>query len=345
MQKRKGILIITLLVLTVGCCEKKVPVQIPPDSFSNPILEEGADPWVYLHSDGNYYCMVTKGTRLSLMRSRTFTELDSAEKKNIWFPPATGENSCCIWAPEIHYFDSCWYVYYTAVDAANPIDEQRGVFVIKNESQDPFGGNWKSLGKVGTAYPGIDGHTFEFMGTRYFAYSPYVGNQSGIALARMISPTTLENEILLGLPIYDWEKTPPREIMEGPQFLEGPGDKIFIAYSAGACWDDNYGLGLFSADKSSDLLDPASWTRSQEQVFEMCRDSMVFGPGHNSFTLSPDSTEDWIVYHAKSYSSTQCSGRSMRAQTFTWDQNGMPVFGPPLSTSYKIANPSGLSEE
>ncbi len=65
--------------------------------------------------------------------------------------------------------------------------------------------------------------------------------------------------------------------MEGPQFLEGPGDKIFIVYSASACWDNNYGLGMFSAKKGLDILDPLSWKRSEKQVFSQCPDSNVFG--------------------------------------------------------------------
>jgi GH43 family beta-xylosidase len=319
------------------------PPGAEPRYFSNPILEEGADPYVYLHSDGFYYCMVTRGDRLKLWRSRSFTHLANAESRDIWFPPATGSNSCCIWAPEIYYYDDTWYIYYTATDKQKPDDMHRHVHVLRNSSGDPFGDSWEDLGMIQTRYPGIDGHVFEYGGTRYFAYSPYIGNQSGIMLARMTSPTTIANETILGLPIYDWERTPPRAILEGPEFLEGP-DKLFIVYSAGACWDDNYGLGMFCADKEADLLDPESWERSPQQVFEQCPDSSVFGPGHNCFTKSPDLSEDWIVYHAKKFSSNECSGRSMRAQRFTWDEDGMPVFGKPLSIETPCREPSGLVE-
>ena len=312
--------------------------------FSNPILEDGPDPYVYLHSDGYYYCMVTRGNRLKLWKSRSFTDLANAESREIWFPPESGTNSCCIWAPEIYYFDDLWYIYYSATDKSNPDDLHRHVHVLRNTSQDPFDDSWEDLGMVGTRYPGIDGHVFEYRGTRYFAYSPYIGNQSGIMLARMTSPTTIENETNLGLPIYDWEKTPPRAILEGPQFLEGPGDKLFIIYSAGACWDDNYGLGYFTASREADLLDPDSWSRSAQQVFEQCPDSSVYGPGHNCFAKSPDLTEDWIIYHAKKFSSNECSGRSMRAQRFTWDEQGIPVFGHPVSINTKYPKPSGIMD-
>ena len=311
-------------------------------SFQNPILIEGADPYVYLHEDGYYYSMVTRGDRLQIWKSKPFTNFADAETKTIWYPPDSGGNSCCIWAPEIHYFNGSWYIYYTGADKDNPVDNSRGIFVLRNSSANPFDGSWEDLGQVETDFPGIDGHVFEYQGTWYFAYSPYIGKQSGINLARLISPTRIEQEINLGLPMYEWEKTPPREIMEGPQFLAGPKDKVFIIYSAGACWDDNYGLGLFAARKGADLLDPASWERSSSQVFGQNPDSSVFGPGHNCFTKSPDGTEDWIVYHGKSFSSDECAKRSARAQKFSWDEEGMPLFGKPVSTSTKLLNPSGI---
>lgn len=328
-----------LSVLTISCNNEEVKDVA---SFNNPILIDGADPYVYFHTDSFYYSMVTRGDRLQLWKSSSFTDLDKADTKEIWFPSETGGNTCCIWAPEIHYFDKTWFIYYSAANKDNPVDASRRVYVLKNTSDNPFDGSWEDLGNVETKYPGIDGHIFEYNNIRYFAYSPYIGSQSGINLAKLKSPTIIENEINLGLPVHDWEKTPPREILEGPQFLVGPKDKIFIIYSAGACWDDNYGLGLFSANSDADLLDPDSWTRSSQQVFEQCADSSVYGPGHNCFTKSPDGTEDWIVYHGKSISSNQCSGRSMRAQKVEWDDGGMPEFGPPLSISTNIPKPSGL---
>lgn len=315
------------------------------DTFANPILVDGPDPYVYLHTDSLYYCMVTRGDRLQLWRSRSFTGLQSADTKTIWTPPDTGTNTCCIWAPEIHYFDDSWYIYYSATDKRDPVDLQRYVHVLRNASANPLEGSWEDLGKVDTHYPGIDGHVFHWKGVRYFAYSPYIGHQSGIVIAKMKSPTSLDQEKLLGLPVHPWEKTPPREILEGPQFLVGPKEKVFIIYSAGACWDDNYGLGVFEASKNADLLDPESWDRAPDQVFEQCPDSSVFGPGHNCFTTSPDYRQDWIVYHAKSVSSTECSGRSMRAQMFTWDAEGRPRFGRPVSTSARYNIPSGIIKE
>jgi GH43 family beta-xylosidase len=200
----------------------------PPDGyFANPILAAGPDPYVHLHTDGYYYTMVTVGDRLKIWKSKSFTDLADAESKVVWNKPDTGPNSCCIWAPELHFIDNAWYIYYTATDGSNPVDASRYVFVMRNENADPLSDGWEDLGRINTAKPGIDGQVFEYKGQRYFVYSPYVGHQSGLSIAKMSSPwTIMQPETLLGLPIYDWEKTPPREIMEGPQFLEGPEDKI-----------------------------------------------------------------------------------------------------------------------
>jgi len=331
-----------LSALVILCCFQAcvMPKEYTGEYFSNPILNEGPDPYVYLHTDGFYYCMVTRGNKLTLWKTRDFTQLKTAETKDIWFPPAKGPNSTCIWAPEIHHINGDWYIYYSACDIENENDLTRGVFVLRNASDNPFDDCWEDLGKIETVYPGIDGHVFEFKNERYFIYSPYIGFQSGIMIAKMNSPTEIQQPAtLIGLPIYEWEKTGDREILEGPQFLEGPKDRVFLIYSASACWDDNYGLSYFSADKNADLLDPLSWSRANHQVFEQCPDSSVFGPGHNCFTVSPDGKENWIVYHAKAASSNECSGRSTRAQKFTWNTNGEPQFGKPYSTAAKLECP------
>jgi len=67
----------------------------------------------------------------------------------------------------------------------------------------------------------------------------------------------------------------------------------------------------------------------------------VYGPGHNSFTTSPDGSETWIVYHATSGINDGWSNRKARAQLVSWDEQGMPVFGKPLSLDTAITVPSG----
>ena len=77
-------------------------------NFYNVIAQDGADPWVYKHTDGYYYMTRTTGGDVRIWRSRTFTSFDASYSKSIWW--LTGVDPACsnVWAPEIHYINSSW---------------------------------------------------------------------------------------------------------------------------------------------------------------------------------------------------------------------------------------------
>ncbi len=85
----------------------------------------------------------------------------------------------------------------------------------------------------------------------------------------------------------------PAYVAEGPQILRKNG-KIHVVYSAGASWTNDYTLGLLTF-RSGDIMSREAWVK-RGQGF--AKTDEVFGPGHCSFTTSPDGKEDWIVYHA-----------------------------------------------
>jgi GH43 family beta-xylosidase len=60
-----------------------------------------------------------------------------------------------------------------------------------------------------------------------------------------------------------------------------------------------------------------------------------YGPGHNSFTTSPDGKTDILVYHARNYRDIagdplRNPDRHTRAQPISWRADGMPDFGQPV---------------
>ncbi|WP_308637646.1 glycoside hydrolase family 43 protein [Paenibacillus silvisoli] len=311
-------------------------------TFRNPIMASGADPWMYRHTDGFYYFMVTCGDRLDLYRSKAMSGVASAPKTTIWLPPDEGPGSRELWAPEIHHMQGKWYVYFTA--SAGGGDATRKVYVLENESDDPTKGSWTQKGAVNTALPGLDGTVLEHDGKLYFMYAGY-GHfpeyGSAIYACLMENPWTLTGpESLLTKPEYDWEMQGGMAINEGPCFLVRYG-KIFMIYSASTTWSDDYGLGMLTADADSDLLNPDSWTKSDRPVFVKCVENGVFAPGHNSFTQSPDGSEDWIVYHAIPESDGGADKRQPRMQKFGWTADGRPDFGKPVAASTEVAVPSG----
>ncbi|OGX81097.1 hypothetical protein BEN49_16030 [Hymenobacter coccineus] len=237
-------------------------------TFTNPLKANGPDPWV-VRRGGYYYYTNTMGKNLTLWKSKTLEGIKDAPGAVVWTPPAAGPNSTQIWAPELHFLGGKWYLYYTASDRANPSDQTRYVFVLENASPDPTAGKWVDKGKINTQYPGLDGSVFEHGGRRYFLYSAYVGPQSVLAIAPMANPWTLAagQETIIARPTYDWEKGGGRQILEGPEFLAGRRGQLCVVYSASACWDDNYCLGMLTARPGADPLRADSWTKAPQPVF------------------------------------------------------------------------------
>jgi GH43 family beta-xylosidase len=308
----------------------------------NPVMRTGPDPWMYRHTDGYYYFMVTVGDRLDLWKSKTMTQIEQGKRTTIWTPPSEGPNSKNLWAPEIHYIGGCWYVYFTANDGGG--DETRRIWVLQNESSDPTEGQWQEKGHIHTRVPGLDGTVFEQTGNLYFLYAGYghfPDYGSAIYIARMSNPWTLESEeSLITKPENDWEKQGGMAINEGPVVLKRNG-RIFLIFSASTTWSDDYCLGMLTAAEDGDLLDPSSWIKTPHPVFIKSAENEVFAPGHNSFTQSPDGQEDWIVYHAISESNGGASRRSTRMQPFGWNEDGSPGFGAPVAENRPLPVPSG----
>jgi GH43 family beta-xylosidase len=297
--------------------------------YAKPLLPSGPDPWV-IQRDGVYYYTSTSGDRIELRKTRDLRELAQAEPVVVWRPPAQGPGSAAIWAPELHVLDGKWYLYYTAAEAGHDDDEHRHVFVLENASADPTRGRWVDRGMLKTGHTGIDGTMFEHGGRRYFVYSAYVGDHSDLVIAPMVDPWTLGSpQVDIARPTYAWEMQGGRKILEGPEFLPGPDGKVFLSYSASACWSDDYALGLLQADGKADLLDPASWRKSPRPVFASSPEHGIYAPGHNGF-FRDTAGRDWIIYHANGGPGWKCTARrAPRIQPIGWTADGRPDFGEP----------------
>lgn len=338
---------IAVLIILLACREdQNRVVPTPPDenTFTNPLLTSGADPWVEQKEDW-YYVTHTTGRNLRLYRTKNISELSKAEMKTVWYPPATGMNSKQIWAPEIHHIDGKWYFYYAADDGLN---ENHRMWVLENASDDPFTGTWVDKGKLELPDDkwAIDGTVFEHNGQLYMLWSGWEGDvnlQQDIYIVKMTNPWTATGDrVRLSQPEHSWEtKGGKPAINEAPQFLARHG-RLFIIYSASGCWTDDYTLGMLVADENSDPMDPMSWTKHPTPVFGKNPSGQAYGAGHNAFFSSPDGTEDWIIYHANPEPGQGCGGkRSPRMQQFVWTTEGLPDFGTPVALGAAIPVPAG----
>jgi GH43 family beta-xylosidase len=311
-----------------------------PGILRNPLnRNNGADPWLTYY-EGNYYLAATTwASGLTMRKSPTLAGLKTAEPVQIYFE--TDPSRCCnMWAPEFRLLNGPdglrWYFYYTA-GTWGTYDNQHS-HVLESAGTDPLG---PYTYKATLHAPwSIDGSVLELNGSLYFLSSAFESRFQSLFIAPMSNPWTVSGERrLLSRPEYDWE-TSGSYVNEGPVPLYHDG-KTFVIYSASACWTPDYKLGMLIY-KGGDPLSRDSWTKYPEPVFQRSDENGVFAPGHNGFFKSPDGTEDWIVYHANDSVNDGCDGgRTTRVQKFTWNADGTPDFGVPVSTSEEIAAPSG----
>ena len=304
------------------------------DTFSNLIIEQRADPWVYKHTDGYYYftASVPEYDRIEVRRAETIQGLRAAEPVVAWRKRESGIMSANIWAPEIHFIDGCWYIYFAAA-RKDEIFAHR-MYVIKNESDNPLEGIWEEKGQIKTDWESfsLDGTTFEHKGIRYYVWAqkdPAIEGSTNLYIAKMVNPWTIEGpQVMITKPELEWEKV-GFWVNEGAAALKRNG-KIFLTYSASAT-DANYCMGLLQCDEDSDLLHPQSWMKSKSPVFYTNEEAKIFGPGHNSFTVSEDGNHDIIIYHARSYRDIVGNplwdpNRHTRAKSINWNEDGTPNF-------------------
>lgn len=276
------------------------------------------------------------------------------ESKKIWQAPATDWNRSCVWAPEIHFIGDRWYVYYAAGEAGPPFIHQR-TGVLRSKTDDVFS-DYEDMGVLYTgdnpADPSsnvwaIDMTILEHKGKLYAIWSGWIkqettdATQQHVCISEMENPYTMKSiRVKLSSPVESWETGGPLNLNEGPEILKND-NKVFIIYSCRESWLIEYRLGMLQLiNPDGNLLDPANWKKSGP-VFQ--GSSKVYGVGHCSFVKSPDSSEDWIIYHSKK-STTPGWERNIRMQSFGWNSDGTPEFGIPIPAGQKLNVPSGEVE-
>lgn len=318
------------------------------ESYTNPIVLERADPWVYKHTDRYYYFTgsVPGYQSIELRRAQTLNDLENSERVTVWTAHDTGEMSHLIWAPEIHYIKDKWYIYFAAASSGQPKNNifQHRMYAIECEDENPMSDNWSEKGEVKTHIKSfcLDATTFVHQDVLYYVWAqkdPAIPGNSNLYISEMENPWTLRGHAtLLTIPEYDWEKV-GFLVNEGPAVLKRNG-KIFITYSASAT-DENYAMGLLWADEDADLLDGYSWHKSEKPVFTSSEENSLYGPGHNSFTRSEDDQYDVLIYHARPERNKEGDpldnpNRHANAQLFKFDSEGFPQFGAPGSSTLNL---------
>lgn len=305
--------------------------------YNEPFIFQRADPYVYRHEDGNYFftASVPAYDRIVLRKSNTLDGLAEAEEVTVWEKHEQGIMSVHVWAPEIHYLEGRWFIYFAAGDK-DDIWEIRP-YVLECTGQNPMKDVWIERGQIQAADDfsfqdfSLDMTVFENMGKWYcvWAEKVNVGKKiSNLYIAEMESPVKLASaQVLLSAPDYDWERV-DFWVNEGPAVICHE-NTLYLTYSAsatGIC----YCMGMLSIEKGDDLLDPHAWKKERIPVVQTDWEKGILGPGHNSFTVSEDGKENIMIYHARQYDEIEGDplydpNRHTYRMKIQWNEKG-PVF-------------------
>ena len=323
--------------------------SLKSNEFVNPI-GEGADPWVIrdLNSSRYLWCMSEGNRAIAIRTSDSVTSM--GRKHIVWQAPYSGPVSQQVWAPELHYLDDRWHIYFAASDGNN---ENHLAYLLKSKTQNPLG-EYELHGPLATGDSedgkspniwAIDMTVLEHAGRRYALWSGWDqpgSDQQYLYIAPMESPTKLAGPRvrICDNDDYLWERIQPDEskrgLNEAPQVFQTKRQTA-IVYSCGASWLPTYKLGLLEL-VGDDPLQPASWKKRPKPVFDGT--PATYGVGHSCFVKSLDGREWWHVFHAKRDSEPGWR-RAVFVQPMRVGKKGFPLFGKPVQPGEVQAKPSG----
>lgn len=308
-------------------------------TFRNPVVDHGADPWVVRDGEDYYYCY-SGGNGVCVNKIDALDKITEDGGKKVYTAPGGTMYSAEYWAPELHKIDGKWYIYVAADDGDNYHHRMYVLECTGDDPTDPF----EMKGKITDATDkwAIDGTVLQYKGECYFVWSGWEGDENvaqNLYIAHMANPWTIDSErTKLSEPEYKFEKMGGRPwINEGPVTLVS-NDTVHVIYSGSGSWSDFYCLGKLTFDGTGDILDAASWRKSDKALFEKTDD--VFGPGHCSFSTAADGST-WMIYHANLVSGSGWNGRSVWVQKVAWDGDEIVLGTPaPSSTEHEMPVPT-----
>lgn len=304
------------------------------------------------HAGCYYWCASEEDRRIVVRRAANLTD-SGGQRFVAWEAPRRGPYSSQLWAPELHRLDGRWYIYVAASDGRN---ETHRMIVLEAEGDEPTG-EFRFKAELYTGDDlatrranrwAIDGTILEHGGRRYLLWSGWADDRDvqWLYIATMSNPWTVSSQRVRICANDDhlWERVDEtiatRGLNEAPQVLQR-GGRVLVVFSASASWEVSYKLGLLELASGGNPMDPRAWKKHSRPVFE--RSGRTWGVGHNCFVRSPDGTEDWLVFHAKTETRPNWK-RVIHLQRFTWDADGLPVFGRPVDPGVVLARPSGEVE-
>lgn len=298
---------------------KEADVTEYAETYTNPVMQDGADPYVLFH-DGVYYMYITNGYSWNGFEVYTSENLVDWEYGGVVAKKGDIIGGSNFWAAEVYYYNNQFYMFYSA-------DEKSAVAV----SDSPFGPFKKTSDDFLFDFSAIDGSLlFDDDGRIYLFFSRIRHSEGegqqiwGCEMNSDLISVKPETLTLVSAPDKAWDGW----VNEGPFVLKHNGT-YYLTYSGDFYFNRNYAVGY--ATSSSPLGEYVKYKNNPV----LKSDTFIHGTGHHCFTQSPDGSEMFIVYHChnsayKVHDRKICIDRVK----FTETENGidvLTVYGPTVT--------------
>ena len=320
----------------------EVSGTVQNESYGFPLARAWGDPVIFKW-DGKFYFIATTDARNNIG-----LYVREADNPHDLFAEGVKEHLILdrderrqliqtFWAPEFHVIGEDLYILFAVGGRAwgpqcHCMKLKKGASIIDPASwEDPVKIMKKDGKGVGDGGISLDMTYIKAGGKSYYVWSYRVGIGSPRDTGSMLyiatvdekNPSVLTSDpVQLSRPLYGWENVRGTINNEGPYSFNANG-KVYLTYSGGDAGGYTYALGLLTADEDADLLDPASWTKSQAPVLSFYSVPGKFGPGHNAFFMD-DYGNLMISYHGET--SIRGRERCVAIHRVHFNIHGEPVF-------------------
>ena len=302
-----------------------IDTQLPIPFVSHSV----ADPFIFKYG-GSCYLTGTADEdgqkHLYAYKADSLSALPSAKRALI-----NGDDHLA-WAPEVHCIGGRWFANWAKGDDWTSVCSTITALKPGMDPADSAAWDWDNSDTVTRAhneplqsngitldmtYFNANGQWFAMWSARN-VYPKLTSANLYIGRIDPDDPSTITSDItLVSQPHYDWE-TRGAEVNEAPAAIIRD-NTIFVTFSASAVGHD-YCIGLLRASVTDDLLDPASWKKSETPLLTSADVPSQQGPGHNSFFTDSDGTT-YVVFHAELGTDTN---RQTIVRKLHWRADGLP---------------------
>lgn len=259
------------------------------------------------------------------------------------------EDSWCVesfWAPEVVFENGTYYMYYTAKN------KDGGLRIGLATSDKPDGPFTDPVNQplFDFGYSAIDANILiDDDGKKYMYYSrdcsenivDHVRTSQIYGVELTSDMTALAGEpVLLLTPEQDWEKVSESPLWnEGPEIIKHNGT-YYLTYSANFYASISYSVGY--ATSASPL---GEFIKAEENpILTSGFRQDVSGPGHHSFTVSPDGSQLWIAYHSHSNPLSPSGDRKVNIDRAVFTDDGKLFMCGPNTVSQPLPSGNVISD-